>query len=93
MANFIQQSSIESFFTVGKVAFGQTDYVELSAYFLVIAGMVLALYFQLFCAGEVSVVEKIQSPIKVATAPVREVTEVIQQEATITKKRAGKKIS
>ena len=89
MANFIPQSSIDSFFTIGKVAFGQTDYIELSAYFLVIAGIVLAIYFQLFCAGEVSVVERIQSPIKVA--PVREVTEVIQQEVKNTKNRAGEK--
>lgn len=87
MANFVSQSSIDSFFTVGKVAFGQTDYIELSAYFLVIAGMVLTVYFQLFCAGDTSVIEKVLSPVKVA--PVREVTEVIQQEAKNTKKKAG----
>jgi hypothetical protein len=87
MADFVSQSSIDNFFTIGKVAFGQTDYIELSAYFLVIAGIVLAVYFQLFCAGDSSVVEKVFSPVKVA--PVREVTEVIQ-ETKNTKKRAGK---
>ena len=87
MANFVSQSSLDSFFTVGKVAFGQTDYVELSAYFLVIAGVVLAVYFQLFCAGDASVVEKAQSPIKVTFD--RVVDEAIQQEAKNTKKKAG----
>ena len=48
MGGFFGECGIDKTFTIGKVAFGETDYLELSAYFSVIIGISLAIYFQLF---------------------------------------------
>lgn len=67
MANFLLMSSLDNVFTIGKVAFGETDYMELAAYFSVILGLSLAIYYQLFHSAEaVREYNVPASPVKIA---------------------------
>ena len=67
MANFLLMSSLDKVFTIGKVAFGETDYLELSAYFSVIFGLSLVIYYQLFHSQDAIKEEKpTSSPVKMA---------------------------
>ena len=84
MANFLVMSTLDNAFTIGKVAFGESDYAELSGYFTLIFAISLAIYFQLFRATQRSVEEEVQvqsspekalkvdftSPVKVAAVTV-----------------------
>lgn len=67
MGGFFGECEIDKTFTIGKVAFGETDYLELSAYFSLIIGISLAIYFQLFRSiDDVSSINA-QSPIQKLT--------------------------
>ena len=68
MANFFVMSSLDNAFTIGKVAFGETDYLELSGYFSVILGISLAIYFQLFRSTQIIEEDVQSSPVKVVLA-------------------------
>lgn len=62
-------STLDNVFTIGKVAFGETDYLELSAYFSVIFVISVAMYYQLFHSTNTAKEEKpSSSPVKIAVA-------------------------
>ena len=65
-------STLDDHFTIGKVAFGKTDYLELSAYFSIILGLFFVIYFQLFCTFIAK--DAVSQSVSVEAYPVQTVT-------------------
>ena len=70
--HYLAMSTLADHFTIGKVAFGKTDYVELSAYFSAIICLFMVIYFQLF--NTVSTKNQVSQSLTVEAYPVQTVT-------------------
>lgn len=65
-------SLLDNSFVIGKVAFGNTDYLELSAYFSIILGIYIVIYYQLFQSVKLESISSRLSPVE--AYPVQTVT-------------------